>query len=216
MPCELCDGRGWITLRDSGNGSARRCACQAPTRDTLLERAGIPPEYRNYTRANFPGEWPAEASFWPDERPLLYIYGNVGAGKTHIGTALLIERIESGERCAWWDTGHLLETMKKNFGDERGYCERLQDEILRAQVLMLDELLITHKTAWADFMLAYIIRQRIVQRRDTILTTPLGLLGMDELDPGLSSRLKDQIRINLSGEIDHRRPWAPPCEGISK
>lgn len=203
--CDLCGGRGWITIPDGGAGRAMSCPCRVPTIPDLIRRAGIPADYRSFTKEQYPGTWPGEqVGAWPHEKPLVFITGPVGAGKTHIGTALLIERIKGGQRCRWWDVGDLFETMKRMIGDPRGADDRLEQELLEIPFLLLDDLGVKHKTAWSDFKLAYVIRQRLSHERATILTSAVDLIGLDEIDPGLASRLARQIVINLEGEPDHR------------
>ena len=189
--CPECGGRGWVLRPDGGAGSACRCQCSArQVLPRLLAEAGIPSRYQSCRLDNFQhtgkesqqlfrareitARWVEEflTSGRPSESGLLFI-GPPGVGKTHLAAAALGELIRRyGVRGRFVDFTTLLYQIQSTF--DSGSPETKQsvlDPILKADVLMIDELGAQKPTAWVNDVLYLLLNGRYTRRLTTLFTT---------------------------------------------
>jgi hypothetical protein len=207
--CDVCGGRGWQVEPDGGAGVARRCSCREasrPLRERLAE-AGVWEEYLDCTRAGWRGDWspwPAgKLRGFPTTRPLVAIFGPTGSGKTHLATAILAEHLERGGRGRWREVSTMLRGIQSAIAT--GGAEAMWAELVAPdELLVLDALYSQRSTAWSDAELSRLLRYRHGRRLPTVVTVDLaGLVDLDEIEPGLGSRMAGAIVIRLGG-VDRR------------
>lgn len=194
-PCPVCSGTGWaLSGPGGGAGSARRCACQLPSRKSrYLAEAGIPERYRRCQLGRFltSSRQPQENAqlvgalratqnyidtFDEDGRfsntGLLFI-GPPGTGKTHLAIGVLVQLIERyALRGRFVEFGSLLYQIQATF--DPGSAEskhEILDPLIDADLLVLDELGAQKSTPFVQETLYYVINQRYVRRRPTLFTT---------------------------------------------
>lgn len=121
---------------------------------------------------------------WRGDPWCLVFTGEVGCGKSTAATRLLGElACETDLSCLWSDASETIEKLFLDFRGERsaaGYLESL----VAAEVLLIDDLgAVRNDTSReADFVrskLGYILRQRYNWERLTIITTDLGMAGLE-------------------------------------
>jgi chromosomal replication initiation ATPase DnaA len=204
--CELCAGRGWQVAPDGGAGSARPCRCRSasrPLRERLAE-AGVWEAYLDCSRASWRDDWApwpaAKLRPFPAQCPLVTIFGPTGSGKTHLATAILAEHLERGGLGLWREVSSALRRLQAAMGTRE--AEALWDELIDPRhLLVLDALYSQRSTDWSDAEVSRVLRYRHGRRLPTVVTIDLpGLIELDEVEPGLSSRCGGAIVIGLAGE----------------
>lgn len=212
--CPICGGRGWVVREDGGAGTAGPCDCRrSGLGSKLLEAAGIPPLYRNKRLSNFQptGSDPvtrdqlqralAESRRYVEDflgtdgrfatTGLIFV-GRAGGGKTHLAAAVLTELIERYKvRGRFVECTSFLQELQSSF-DPRSPASRhdLLDPVVRAEVLVLDELGAQKPTPWALDVLYHVINSRYTRQRPTVFTTNYRLESPpveEKLDRGASA-----------------------------
>ena len=203
-----CRGTGWMVTPGRDAGTARPCVCRSnrPIAD-LLADAGVWERYRSCTRETWRETWrpwPEKAlADFPDSRSTLTVFGLVGAGKTHLATAVFATWLRSGKRGFWRDVSTVLTDIKRGFAD--GAADAITAQLCSPRhLLLLDDLGAEQATDWNESRLSYVLRYRHGRRLPTILTTNVSsLLKLDEIEPRLSSRCGEGALVKLSG-LDRR------------
>ncbi|MEM9291382.1 MAG: ATP-binding protein [Acidobacteriota bacterium] len=199
--CPRCEGRGWELRPDGGAGSARRCSCQQGSDlESLLAASGLPARYRDLSlerfdthqndplaggktqllRARKESQAYVERFLEPGrgftDAGLLF-YGPTGTGKTHLAAASLVEIIRRYRIVGRFvDFTTLVSRIQSTF-DPRSPESRRQvlDPVMKARLLVLDELGAQKPTPWVLDVLYLVINTRYVERLPTLFTTNYAL-----------------------------------------
>lgn len=151
--------------------------------------------------------------FGSDDGRGLYIYGNVGTGKTYLASALACMFIDAGYSVVLTTTLSMLEDIQDTYGKEASSL----DAVLRfasSDVLILDDLGKESASAWSASMIFQIVNYRYESMRPLIVTSQYDLAGLEkriarqgerESACAIVSRLRQMCHeIKLSGS-DRRR-----------
>ncbi len=182
------------SARDGSAGGPRgvvRCECMLEASvERRFEAARIPPRYQQCEFSNFQTnvhdnaaynaslrearflaerfaqEYPAQKEFG------LLFMGSCGAGKTHLGVAILRALIEKGVDCLFCDFRELLKSIQSSYNPVSQATEmEILTPVLETEVLLLDDLGASKPSLWVLDTVAHILNSRYNEKRVTLLTT---------------------------------------------
>ena len=111
------------------------------------------------------------AAFPVVDKGLLFI-GPPGIGKTHVAVSVLREVVLKGMRGVYYDTRSLLSTIRSTYNPVTRASEaEVLDEVMRAELLVLDDLGAERLTDWVEETMHLIVNTRYNEKRPTVFTT---------------------------------------------
>lgn len=211
--CPDCRDSGWIFRRDSqGNEFASACKCQAIKKAMArLQKSGLAKEFQtknfdNYcTHGNSTLEDAKNTAIdfverFEDQKDTrlnsLLLCGQVGAGKTHLGTASAVQLIDQGIELVYMGYREEMTSLKAHVTDADVY-EKEINHFKKAQVLFIDDFL-KGKITEADINIIYeIVNYRYNNNMPMILSTEKTLDGLINFDEAIGSRLIEMCRGHI-------------------
>lgn len=211
--CNICKDTGWISEKDeNGYEYAKKCECYAiKEAKQLLERSGISLEFqqkgfKNFdTRGNQQLENALNKSvqyFQTFEKTestrynSILFYGQVGAGKTHLGTAICSNLMTRGIAVVYMPYRNAVTKIKQMLTDEINYDRELT-KYRNARVLYIDDLL-KGKVTESDINIMYeIVNYRYMNNLPLIISTEKSLDELLNFDEAIGSRIIEMCRGNI-------------------
>lgn len=179
------------------------CSCQPLA--ARARGAGIDSKFLTATLASFrplPGKQAALAfaERW-DGRRSVVLWGAVnGAGKTHLGTSLLLLNLERGMPARCVSVADFMDGLRARFDDEREQSQAYFDRVSHEPVLMLDDLGKEQDTPWTRERMSTLIDRRYKTEATTIVTTNLTHRGIAErYGTHLADRLNEWAFVEVGG-----------------
>jgi len=146
----------------------------------------------------------------------LLLMGPCGVGKTHLAVAALKQIVSRGHAAVFYDYRELLKEIQDSYNAESQSTEMsVLEPVLKAQVLVLDDVGSSKPSAWALETVGHILNTRYNERRVTLLTTnfldaespantaaprsapPAGFGRSPAIEDTLSERVGTRIRSRL-------------------
>lgn len=213
--CPYCHGAGFVRLNvPVGHpqfGKAIPCVCKRlelmeerlarlrrdsnlqhlrnMTFDSFIVRDDVSPE----VRMSLQDALHVAREFAADPKGWLLITGHYGCGKTHLAAAIANARLERTHSVLFVVVPDLLDYLRSAYAPDSTitYDERFE-QVRRIELLILDDLGTQNTTPWAAEKLYQILNYRYNAALPTVITTNQNL---DDMDPRLSSRLRDQALV---------------------
>jgi DNA replication protein DnaC len=221
-PFDLCDGSGFVF--DEATNTARDCRCrpQRVSRARARSLSGVIP--RRFRLVSF--DTPPVTDLPPPQvrvvrdfvRRLdenlergrgLWLYGDVGTGKTTLAMLVARHALEAGHSVAIYSLPRLLAEIRTTFddGSDRTYTD-LIDRLSRVDLLHVDDVGAEKTSPWVLEQLYAIVNARYEDERSVVLTT--NLQERDELVAQIGertvSRLEEMCEVVPLFGRDARRP----------
>ena len=218
--CPECLNRGYFELvDDNGHKFSKPCKCMEIRRSLRnIEKSGLKDllESRTFDTWEATYDWQRNAAskacgYVRERSGWFYIGGTVGAGKTHLCTAIcgaLLKRGYPVRYVLWRD----FSTQAKALVNDDVAYQRIVEPLKRVKVLYFDDLLKTKKGAEptpGDINLLFeIINARYNDKNLlTIISTELSIDRLMEIDPAVGSRIYERSKkncIQLEGVQNYR------------
>ena len=122
--------------------------------------------------------------------PSLILYGNTGLGKTHLSLAIANKAIEKGFNVVYGSAHNLLSEIEKEHFGRLKSDDSPEDNVLNADLLILDDLGAEFSTSFTVSMVYNIINTRILKGLPTIISTNL---WYDEISERYGNRVYSRI-----------------------
>jgi len=206
IECPKCFGTGMEIV--SGKG-ARICGCRKlRSQSGQFESVRLPKRYDGFHFNSYNAETDSQkAAFklaqnltheYPAVSRGLLLMGTVGVGKTHLAVSILKGLTERGFRCLFYDFASLLKEIQDSYNPNTHASEfGVLAPVLKADVLVLDELGGSKPTDWVRDTMAHVINTRYNDKKLTIFTTNYTDERRTERDEVLEDRIGTRLRSRL-------------------
>lgn len=215
----ICDGSGFVV--DEATRTAAPCRCRAQVINRRKARslsAVIPRRYKDVSFDRNPVAQMPEIVVRPVRAYIrgleanlrdgrgLWLFGNVGTGKTTLAMLVAKAALEAGHSVAIYSMPRLLNEIRRTYdeGSDSSYIQLL-DRLAEVDLLHIDDVGAEKSSAWVLEQLYAIVNARYEAERSMTITTNLGLEALiEQIGHRTVSRLKEMCEaIPLDGR-DHR------------
>jgi DNA replication protein DnaC len=176
-----------------------------------LRRAGVPKLYLNCGLQSFDAYVPSlqrkleVLKRWvaSDPRKGLYLFGSVGAGKTHLAVAVMKELFRRGVRGLYTDCLTFILRCQTAFAHGES-VEEMVNDLLKGRLLVLDDLGTQKLTDYVRQSVFHLVNCAYTRGKVLVVTSNLALEQLDDSNPRLASRLAQMCELIQFGEVDYR------------
>ena len=213
--CDKCNNTGLVPVVVDGRNMYARCSCDAKRHSLIaLSKYGAEEAISWFRFDNFEAEEGFQKRMLQlcrdfiaqDERRFLYISGQTGTGKTHLGNAVCGHFIAGGRNTLHNTFLQLMNEMKSAVNDE-AYGDVL-NRYGRAEVLYIDDFMKFQPTE-ADLKHTFeLLDLRVLRRGFTVFTSEKPLEAIIGYDEALGGRIKQMCgRFCLCIDKKEGRNW---------
>ncbi len=128
---------------------------------------------------------------YPPPKPLIFLTGGVGTGKTHMACGIVRAFFERhGKRGQFWPTIDLLDRYRATFDESRATetVEAVDAQLRQCAVLVLDDYGAHRSTEWAEERLFRVVDERYRTQSPLVITSNIDVM---EMPARVLSRLKE-------------------------
>jgi DNA replication protein DnaC len=221
--CAKCKDTTWITWTDDeGYPVAKRCSCYTLRQvEEAKARSEIPQEFQEKNFEDFVANDPRLSNarekarqyaehFVENEKEKcnsIMLCGQVGAGKTHLATAICNELMTKGIHVTCFYYRNAVTKLKQLVTSHDEYAAEIS-KFKECRVLFIDDLL-KGKVTDADVNVMYeIIDWRYSNKLPVIVSTEKTILEIMKFDEAIAGRLVEMCRENIirfkGEELDYR------------
>jgi DNA replication protein DnaC len=219
--CQLCKNKGYIMILDEGYTALKPCDCQKK-RETrgIVEKSGMKKLIQDYTFETYDSKamWQRiikekALAFIHDQGHWFFIGGQVGAGKTHICTAIVNELMNLGNQTLYMLWRDEVVKLKTNLVEGSNYQTSIQ-AYKTIKVLYIDDLFKSEKgksPSTADINIAFEILNARYQDKDliTIISSEKVIKELLIIDEAIGSRIYEMtgdycVQLNNNERMNMR------------
>jgi DNA replication protein DnaC len=223
-PFELCDGSGFLI--DDTSNTARDCRCrpQRVSRARARSLSGVIP--RRFRLVSF--DTPPVTDLPPapvrvvrdfvrrlddhlEHGRGLWLYGDVGTGKTTLAMLVARHALEAGHSVAIYSLPRLLAEIRTTFDDasQRSYTD-LIDRLSRVDLLHVDDVGAEKTSPWVLEQLYALVNARYEEERSMLITTNLDREALaEQIGARTVSRLSEMCEVLPLYGSDARLVYRP-------
>jgi DNA replication protein DnaC len=204
--CRSCKNKGYIMILDEGYKALKPCECQKQRETKVnVEKSGLQKMIQDYTFETFEAKtmWQrvikeSAQSFVSDQAHWFFIGGQVGAGKTHICTAIVNELLKQGKQALYMLWREEIVKLKSFVGDGKEYMKVIEP-FKTKEVLYIDDLFKTEKgksPSSTDITIAFEILNARYQDKDliTIISSEKIIKDLLVIDEAIGSRIFERTK----------------------
>jgi len=146
--CPICKNKGYVMILDDGYTALKKCEClKSRQSKKIIEKSGLKQLIQEYTLEKFVANetWQrvikdkAQEFVQDSESHWFFIGGQVGAGKTHICTAIVNELMKQGHEALYMLWRDEIMKLKANVMEGNEYAQAIQ-AFKSKKVLYIDDL----------------------------------------------------------------------------
>lgn len=210
--CEECRDSGWERIASQpGPVKPCRCVTSRPIKERL-RGLGVEAKLLGATLENLEPPRP-DLSTFPEPDSCLCLMGPVGTGKSHTAVAILRDFVLRGKRCRYLPADQFIGDCRASYEDG-GRPDVLIANLLRYELIVLDEAYGDRKTDFADDVTSLLIRRCLREQIPLVVTTNQGERELMQIEPKIASRVTCQpgsgaLAYDYTGRPDFRRVAAP-------
>jgi DNA replication protein DnaC len=219
-PLEICDGSGFVVDEETRTATPCRCRAQLVSRRKARSLSAVIP--RRYAEVSFDRNPVAQM---PDSvvRPVrgfirgleehldtgrgLWLFGDVGTGKTTLAMLVAKSALEAGRSVAIYSLPRLLNEIRRTYdeGSDSSYVDLL-DRLAEVDLLHVDDLGAEKSSPWVLEQLYAIVNARYEGERSMVITTNLDRPALvDQITERTVSRLEEMCDVIPLHGADHRQ-----------
>jgi DNA replication protein DnaC len=205
-PFDLCDGSGFLIDEATNTASDCRCRAGRVARARARSLSGvIPRRYRLVsfdtppvcdlpaTQVRIVRDFARRIDDHLDAGRGLWLFGDVGTGKTTLAMLVSRHALEAGRSVAIYSLPRLLAELRRTFDDdaEHSYTELL-DRLAEVDLLHIDDVGAEQSSPWVLEQLYALINSRYEDERSVILTT--NIQSRDDLVEQIGERTVSRLQ----------------------
>ena len=137
------------------------------------------------------------------EKDNLFLYGNVGVGKSFLSCCIAKELLDKGHSVLYFSSAHLFDVLaNSDFGkDSKESLYTSKEDIYNCDLVVIDDLGTELTNSYVSTRLFSLINERILRNKSTIISTNLSLKDLREVySDRIFSRITTKYKLcKLSG-----------------
>ena len=134
------------------------------------------------------------AKFRPGCQGLILTHGETGVGKTFLAACIAKEVLGKRHRVVWKSVARLINELEACYKDDVNYTALdLVDEILEADLIVLDDLGAERATEWVQEKIYLLVNEAEQQEKTLIVTTNIPLDNLADKWPEQGKRIANRI-----------------------
>src|SRR3954451_16820653 len=219
-PFDVCDGTGFVVDEETRVAAPCRCRSQVVSRRKARSLSAVLP--RRYAEVSFDRN---PVATMPDRvvRPIrgfvreleanlesgrgLWLFGEVGTGKTTLAMLVARAALEAGHSVAIYSLPRLLNEILRTYEEASDSSSlQLHDRLAEVDLLHVDDLGAEKSSPWVLEQLYAIVNARYEAERSMVITTNLDRDALvDQITERTVSRLEEMCEVIPVYGADHRQ-----------
>lgn len=137
------------------------------------------------------------------QHPNLFLYGNVGVGKTFLSNCIAKELIDRGYSVIYYSSPAFFNTLAQNAFDKNNLtAQNMYEQIFDCDLLIIDDLGTEYTNSFIASQFFTCINERLLSKKSTVISTNLSLDALADLytERAFSRITSNYIMLKLIGD----------------